>query len=167
MSSSCRACVGAALMLFVAGCGGGGAATPDAAFKDFQAAFKAKDGEKAWNLMSKDAQAKMEEVAKGLKKMLELFDKLPADARKAAEEKAAKESGMTLDELKSLDGKRLFVTGIKAIPADKLSEVTGATLENVKIDGEKATASIKSGSKTEPIRFVKESGSWKIADVVK
>jgi hypothetical protein len=165
MSRICGTCVGAGLLLFAVGCGGGGA-TPEAAFKEFQAAVKAKDGDKAWNLLSKDAQSQMEVGVKTIKALLEpMFKQLekatPAEL-KAAEEKM----GMTLAEFKALDAKGFFTLGLKK--ADKapqgkgLDEIASATLENVKVEGDKATGTVKTANKSVPIQFVKEGGSWKI-----
>ena len=65
--------------------------------------------------------------------------------------------------LKNLDGKTLFGAVLKNPKAsEKLNEVTSATLENVKVEGDTATGTVKTGNKSEPMRFVKEGGSWKI-----
>ncbi len=149
--------------MFAIGCGGG-ASTPEAAFKDFQAAVKAKDGDKAWNLMSKDTQNQMDQMAKAIPEQLKMFDKLPAELRKGAEEKMAEQFGISAADLKTLDGKKLFTAILKSPKlSEKFNEVTSATLENVKVEGDKATGTVKTGSKTEPIGFAKESGSWKIS----
>jgi hypothetical protein len=160
-----RTVTGAGLLLFVIGCGGG-ASTPEGAFKEFQGAIKAKDGEKAWNLLSKEAQGQMEMGAKLLKAMMEpIFAKLEKatpDELKAAEDKA----GISMADFKAMDAKRLFVLTVqkadKAPQGKGLDEITTATLENVKVEGDKATGTVKTASKSAPIQFVKEGGSWKI-----
>src|SRR5437588_6206891 len=109
MSHTRGTLLGAGLLLFVVGCGGG-ASSPDAAFKDFQAAVKAKDADKAWNLMTKEAQGQMDTIAKGAKEAmdegLKKLEKLPADERKKKEEEIAKDSGMSVAEMKAFDGKK-------------------------------------------------------------
>src|SRR5438093_1160152 len=100
MSQLCRV-IGVCLLVVAVGCGGGGAATPEAAFKDFQAAAKAKDADKMWGLMSKETQGQFDMIAGLMKGMLGAFDKLAGAELKAAEEAMQKESGMSLAELKS------------------------------------------------------------------
>lgn len=168
MSQTRGTFLGAGLLLFVVGCGGGGgAASPDAAFKDFQAAVKAKDGEKAWNLLSKEGKSEIEQGVALVKGLMEGFfkqlDKAPPAEKKAAEEKM----GMSLAEFKAMDAKGFFVFGIKhgdkgPNSGNEMKQFTDATLENLKVEGDKATATMKSGDKTKPISFVKEGGSWKI-----
>jgi hypothetical protein len=153
--------------LFVVGCGGGGG-TPEAAFKEFQAAVKAKDGEKAWNLLSKESQGQMDTGAKLVTAQLGALDKLGPDVKKQMEEAMAKGFGMTADELKTLDGKKMFSMIIKNADkfggkgGDAIDEFTSATLENVKVEGDKASGTFKTAKKSEPIQFVKEGGSWKV-----
>jgi hypothetical protein len=154
--------VGAGLLLFAVGCGGSGS-TPEAAFKEFQAAIKAKDADKAWNLMSKSAQSKMDDAAKAMTEKFKVLDTLPPEVRKKAEQEAAKQSGLSLDELKSASGKTLFKAFMKSPASDEgMKEITSGTLENVKVDGDKATGTVKTAKKSDPISFVKEGGSWKI-----
>lgn len=42
--------------------------------------------------------------------------------------------------------------------ADETAEV-----QNLKIDGDNATATIKDGTQNQPVKFVKEDGDWKLA----
>jgi hypothetical protein len=154
--------VGAGLTLFAAGCGG---ATPEAAFKDFQAAIKAKDADKLWNVMSKDAQTKAERTASSISEQLKMLDKLPPEQRKLAEEKMAEALGVTAADLKTLDGKKLFSISLKNPKTEEaLKNVASATLENVKVEGDKATGTVKTGTKSDTLHFVKEGGSWKLGD---
>jgi hypothetical protein len=167
MSRTCGTCIGAGLLLFAVGCGGGGA-TPEAAFKEFQAAIKAKDADKAWNLMSKSAQDQMDEMSKPVKESLKILDKLPPEARKPAEDMMAQKLGMTVDDLKAIDGKKMFSLALKnpdklgAGAAESFNEMSSATLESVKVEGDKATGTVKTSKKSDTIHFVKEGGSWKI-----
>ncbi len=167
MSRTFGKVIGAALLLAAIGCGGGGA-TPEATFKEFQAAVKARDGDKAWNLLSNESQTQMEKQVKALKAMLsgqlELLGKLPGDAKKQLEAKMAEKFGMTMDEFKAIDARGMFKLSLKQADATKggLDDLNSATLENVKVEGDKATATVKTSKKSEPIQFVKEGGSWKI-----
>lgn len=158
--------VGAGLLLLAVGCGGSGS-SPDAAFKEFQAAIKAKDADKAWNLLSKSAQAKMDDQAKGMTEPLKMLDKLPPEKRKEAEAAMAQKLGLSADQLKSATGKTVFSLAVKTpekFPGaeEAMKELSSSTLESVKVDGDKATGTVKTAKKSEPITFVKEGGSWKI-----
>ncbi len=153
--------VGAGSVLYAAG----GAATPEAAFKEFQAAIKAKDADKAWKLLSKDARTELDKAARMMEEGLKVLDKLPEEQRKLAEEQIAKKLGVSIAELKKADGKKLLGLALKNPNLggkDGLDQVTSATLENVKVEGDKATGTVKTRDKSEPIRFTKEGGSWKI-----
>jgi hypothetical protein len=152
--------VGAGSMLFAAG---RGPATPEAAFKEFQAAIKAKDGERAWKLLSKEGQGQMEKQVEAMKESFKVLEKLSADQLKQVEEQIVQKFGVGLAELKKMDGRKLFALALKAPEAaDKLKAVTSATLEDLKVEGDKATATVKALGKSEPIRFIREGGSWKI-----
>jgi hypothetical protein len=166
MFRNCRTATGAGLLLFVIGCGGG-SSTPEAAFKDFQAAVKARDADKAWNLLSKESQGQMDTAAKMMSAQLGALDKLAPDARKQMEEAMAKGLGMSADELKTLDGKKMFNLVLKKSEqggkgGDGIDEFASASLENVKVEGDKASGTFKTSKKSDTVHFVKEGGSWKI-----
>jgi hypothetical protein len=162
------------LLVFAIGCGGGGASSPDAAFKDYQAAMKAKDGDKVWNLTSKEGRGHIDEAAKMMKAQvnegLKQLDKLTGEQKKIAEklmdEQISKMFGMTVGEITKMDGKGLLTFMLKNAEkmgkGDEINEITGATLQDLKVEGDKATAKVKTAKKTEPISFVKEEGSWKV-----
>jgi hypothetical protein len=161
-------CVGAGLLLLSARCLAGGAASPEAAFKGFRAAVTARDGNKAWNLLTKESQDKLNAVVNTMKDQLKKLDDLPPEQRNAVEEQFSRQFGMTLSELRRIDGKGLLVFSLKNIEKfskgkdDLLAEVASATLEDVRVDGDMATGSVKTKMKTEPIQFRKERGSWRI-----
>ncbi len=165
MSRVWCASVGVALLL-AATVVAGGAATPEAAFKDFQAAVKAKDGNKTWALLAKDSQAKMELMAGLMKEQFKKLADLPEEQRKAIEEQLTKAFGMTLAEIQKMDGKAMLTFSLKNAAkfgkGDPFADVAESTLEDVKVDGDKATAKVKTKTKTEPLEFRKEGGSWKI-----
>jgi len=153
-------------LLAVATVVAGGAATPEAAFKEFQAAIKAKDGNKAWTLLTKDSQAKMEQMAAKMKDDFKKIADLPEEKRKVIEEQITKVFGMSLAEIQKMDGKAVLNFGLKNAAkfgkGDPFTEVAESTLEDLKVDGDKATAKVKSKTKTEPLEFRKEGGSWRI-----
>src|SRR5262249_1774505 len=136
--------------------------------KEFQAAVKAKNGDKAWALLSKESQMKMELVVGLMKEQFKKLDDLPEEKRKEIEELISKKLGMPLADLKKMDGKKFFGFALKnaekfAGPGgDGLKELHEATLEDLKVEGDKATAKVKTSKKSDPIHFIKEGGSWKV-----
>ena len=164
MARICGSLIVASAILFAAGCGG--KSGPEGAFKEFQTAVKAKDSDKAWNLLSKSSQSMMDGMAKGMTDEFKKLDDLPEQVKKLAMEKVAKETGLSTADLKSIDGKKLFGLAMKNPKVSKgegsIEEFGSATLEGVKVEGDKASGTVKMGNKTEPISFVKESGSWKV-----
>jgi hypothetical protein len=160
------ASVGVALLL-VATVVAGGAATPEAAFKEFQGAFKAKDGEKVWGLLSKESQAKLDRLVAVMRQQMKALEKLTPEQRKQIEDQLAKKLGMPLADLLKMDGKQLFVYSVKNAGTlgnsnASFQQFLSATLEDVQVDGDKATANLKTAMKSNRVRFVKEGGSWKV-----
>jgi hypothetical protein len=172
MSRGWCVAVGTAFLLTAGVVVAGGAATPEAAFKEFQAALTAKDGAKAWKLLSTEAKKQIDraaaQLAATLKDQFKKFEELPAEQQEAIKQQFAKQFGMSVPELLKLDGKGLFAFSIKN--AEKLAkgakgfldDLPSATLENVKVNGDKATGTVKTKTKSEPLDFVKEGDSWKI-----
>ncbi|HYT90664.1 MAG TPA: hypothetical protein VEL76_18295 [Gemmataceae bacterium] len=145
----------------------GGPVTPEAAFQEFQAAIEAKDGERAWKLLSKHSQAELNAAVQQLTQAFKMLANLPPEQRKTAEEQIAKVFGMSVAELQKMDGKGLLGFSLKNAQklgkgSDALTEITTAPLENVKVEGDRATATVKTKTKSEPLRFIHEGGSWKI-----
>jgi hypothetical protein len=180
-------CLCAASMLFTAGCGGGdkgkgkeggggdsgkeagsggkGAATPEEAFKGFKAAIQAKDADKTWALLSAESRKVMEAQVDAMKEGLKKLDSATEEQRKMASDMYVKMFGMKLEELKKLDGKGMLSISFKMFEGKEenpFKDVGAATLEKVKVEGDKAKGKVKTPTKTEDIEFVKEDGSWKV-----
>src|SRR4051812_28176984 len=107
MSRSWCVAVGAALLLTAGVVVAGGAATPEAAFKEFQDAAKTKDADKAWKLLSMKGQDDLNSAVGLMKEQFKKFDKLPPEQLKVIDEQFAKLFGKTLAEMQKLDGKGL------------------------------------------------------------
>jgi hypothetical protein len=123
------------------------------AFKAFQAAVKAKDGDKLWDILDTSSQ---EAAEKRAKKFKDGYVKAAADKKKDIENKV----GLTADELTNLSGK----TYLKSLDYyGKYHEVPGGTIEKIAVDGKKATVFIQEedGDK-EKYEMVNQDGKWKM-----
>ncbi len=142
--------------MFMCGCGGG-KGTPEAAFETFKKTALNDDFGGMWDCLSSNAHTQME----GMFKMVEGMGGANAEDFK-------KEWGMTLEEFSKLSTKEKFVKMCsqqkkEVAERDKeREEIKSSTITECKIEGDKATLKIKSGSKDEEMRMVKEGNEWKL-----
>jgi hypothetical protein len=122
------------------------------AFKAFQDAVKAKDGDKLWDLLDTSSREGAEKMAKTFK---DAYAKAKDDKKKELE----KNLGLTADELAGLTGKT-FLKSTRYY--GKYHEVPGSTVEKVTVEEKKATVFYKEedGDK-EKLEFVNQDGKWK------
>jgi len=123
------------------------------AFKAFQQAVKAKDGDKLWEILDTSSR---EAAEKRAKKFKDGYTKATADKKKEVEKKL----GLSADELTNLSGK----TYLKSTDYyGKYYEVPGGTIEKIAVEDKKATVFIKEedGDK-EKYEMVNQDGKWKM-----
>ncbi|MDQ7778427.1 MAG: hypothetical protein RDV41_01805 [Planctomycetota bacterium] len=148
----------AGLAMLAGGCGGG-KGTPEAAFETFKNAMVNEDFGAAWDCLSKNAQTGMD----GMFKMIEGMGAASADDFK-------KEFDCTPEEFGKLSAREKFIkmgksqTKKETDPAAKQKEkdeIKSAKVTNTKIEGDKATLTIKTGDKEDTMSLVKEGNEWK------
>lgn len=185
-SSKCPCLFGAALLMALAlvvtpafagdGCCGGeeigekpvAAATPQECFAALFKGMCAADKDAVWAQLSEASHAAVEKKGEAMKEEV------------AKSEEAQKKLGLTAEEAKAISGRDLFLTAmiadVKAMMAKKAEggccpegEKAGeekkehsCEIKDVKIDGDKATATCPMGM---PLTFVKEKDAWKM-DIV-
>jgi hypothetical protein len=122
------------------------------AFQNFQAAIKARDADKLWDLLDRQSRTAADAAAKEIQASYQ-------KANGANKQKLEKALGLTGAELASLTGK-VFVKSNKYI--GKYHEVPGSTVEKVTVEGDKATVFYKEedGDK-EKLAFIREDAKWK------
>jgi len=149
----------------VIGCGGGGgAATPEAAFEAYKAAMADKDFEAVWRMLSAASHEQEEADAKGIAERAAKSEGL----EKADLEKKAKLMDVTMDQMKTIDGKALFIglckmgsTGGK----EEWEKLPRGQLARVEINANRANVYVKLDGKVDtdtPLPLVLEDGKWKI-----
>lgn len=134
-------------ILFAACGGGGGAATPQAAFEKFQASIEAKNWGAIYDMASASVIEQVEE-SKG-------------------EDMVAAILGMEPDEVKAMSTKDFFckmMDKMMEMEPDELENMKGATIKEVKEEGDKATVFFKGTKKDDKMDFVKVEGKWLLAD---
>jgi hypothetical protein len=165
----------------IAGCGGGSEASPEEVFKAFTDDFKAKKYASAMSYLDDDSQnvmagsiafgagfiAALTPDSEPLTKILEAHG-LKDDEKDAAPiDLNSPTAGIKAIGAKIKD-KPNFVndvmTWLDENGQGKSSEMpfSSATLSDLKIDGEKATATMVAGTKKSPIEFHKVGNAWKI-----
>lgn len=147
------------------GCGGGGA-TPKATLEAYKAAMANREFEQVWDMLSEATKQQMAEEAKKRVAAIEAVEKSGGPDRVALENQA-RMMDMTLEKMKEMDGKALFV-GLFAMASkggkeewDKISRVQFSREE---ITGDKAKVFVNLDGKEEadPLPLVLEDGKWKI-----
>jgi len=123
------------------------------AFQAFQAAVKAKDGDKLWDLLDTSSRDAVEKTARTFK---DAYAKAKPDKKKELE----KNLGLTADELTNLNGKTYLKSNRYY---GKYHEVPGSVVEKIAIDDKKATVFYKEedGDKVQ-LELVNEDGKWKM-----
>ena len=124
------------------------------AFKSLQAAIKAKETDKIWDLLDKDSQSDADRQAKSAE---EAYGKLE-EKDKADYEKRLK---LTDKELAEMTGK-LFVKS--AVFYGKYHEIPDSKIDKVSVTGDKATLySIEDDGDKVNFPLIRESGRWKFS----
>jgi hypothetical protein len=124
------------------------------AFMDFQAAIKAKDAAKVWELLDADSQKAAERAAKAVKS---------AYAGANADKKAKMEKALGLPGamLAKLNGEGFLKTsGFQG----KYHEVPGSKIAQVMVQGDQATVTyIEEDGDKEKLRLNRQGGKWKVS----
>jgi hypothetical protein len=122
-----------------------------AAFDAVQKALQARDADKLWPLLDQESQKDADRAAEAWKKAY-----AGADAAKVK-----KDVGVTPDELAKLTGQSFLKTDpFFEKEIDELAKNKG--VEQVKIDGERATVSYKDpDGDTDKLTFNRQGGQWK------
>ncbi|KPJ56166.1 MAG: hypothetical protein AMS16_02915 [Planctomycetes bacterium DG_58] len=163
MKAWARACTLVALVTLM-GCGGGGGVTPKASFERYKASMADKDFEAVWKMLASTSKEFMEDRAK---KFAEEAKKAEGPSRTALEDEA-KLMRMSLEEMKKLDGKALFIGWYQMAAAagpEEWEKISRAEFSREEIDGDKAKVYVKIDGKEEtddPMPLVREEGRWKI-----
>ncbi len=124
------------------------------AFTDFQAAMKAKDGEKLFGLLDSESQADAERAARSVK---DAYGKA-TPAEKGETEKAL---GLSAAELVALDAKGFLKS--KRFHG-KYDEIADSKFDKATVQGEKATVTyLEEDGDKEKLTLVKQSGAWKVS----
>jgi len=157
-------CVAAGLAVVI-GCGGGrGASTPEAAFEAYKAAMANKDFEGVWRMLSAASRQQMEAEAK---RIAEQTAKSEGPAKTAAENEA-KLMDLTMDQLKTLHGKELFIgycTMAARVGKEEWEKLPRGQVARVQINGNQADVFVKVGEQVDmehPLPLLFEDGTWKI-----
>jgi hypothetical protein len=125
-------------------------------FTAFQAALKARDGAKLWDLLDKDSQADAEKAAKVLQAD---YDKLSPQAKTERE----KLLGLTGDELAKLTGPH-FLKSNHFLGAKPYDELPGSTIDSVAIQGDEAVVSYTELDKEkQKLTLTRQDGQWKVS----
>jgi len=123
------------------------------AFTDFQAAMKAKDGEKLFGQLDSESQADAERAAQALK---DAYTKA-TPAEKGEKEKAL---GLSAAELAALDAKGF----LKSKRFHGKYEIAESKFEKATIQGDKATVTyLEDAGDKEKLTLVKQGGAWKVS----
>src|SRR5262249_22182310 len=123
-------------------------------FTAFQAAVKAKDGGKVWNLLDKESRTAAERVARAVKGN---YAKASAEG-KAKMEKALELSG---EDVAKLTGESFIKS--KTFLA-KYGEVPGSKIEKIVVEDEKATVHyLEEDGDKEKLKLNRQDGAWKVS----
>jgi hypothetical protein len=151
--------------LVLAGCGGGGSASPKAAFESVKQALVEKDFKTLWALLSADSQQLIDEDAKLIREAAAKAEG-PADTALAEQ---ARLIDMKLSELKTVDGEGLFIATLKMATAveeknywDKLSHMELVSIDEKEIEQNRVEVKVKVGEAEQTLPFVKEGADWKL-----
>jgi hypothetical protein len=153
-----------AVLAAVIGCEKGGGTTPQATFEAYKSAMANKDFDAVWDMLSADAQRRLDEQAAQL---AQAAAKAEGPAKTDIEMKA-KLFDMTMDEMKALDGRKL-VTGVFRMAAkmgtNEFGKIGSAQVERVDTSGDRASVFVKIEGKVEkdPLYLTKEGTLWKVA----
>lgn len=154
-----------AVTALVIGCGaGGGGATPEATFEKYKRAMVDKNFLDVWDMLSEASQRAMGEDAK---EKAEEAARSEGPGRSAVERQASL-MDMTVEEMKTMDGKALFVGLMKMAAKEGKEEwekLPRAQLARVERDADKAKVYVKVDGKLEadqPLPLVLEGRKWKI-----
>ncbi|HYT93281.1 MAG TPA: hypothetical protein VEL76_31470 [Gemmataceae bacterium] len=160
----CRTASGlctALLLVLVIGCSGRSSEDEKQAketFLAFEAAVKAKDPDKIWDLLATDSREDADRAAKTLK---EAYLKADTKEKKAEQEKKA---GLKGDELTGLTG-RLFLKS-NQFHSGEAEELPGSTFESVVVTGDQAKVTYIENTpkkEEEKLKLVRENSKWKVA----
>jgi hypothetical protein len=135
--------------------GGGDEAAVKETFAAVQAAIKAKDAAKTWDLLSADGRADADRAAKALQ---------DAYAKATPEQKAQQEKdlGLSAADLGALTGQGYLKTK-RFLGISKVDELPEGKLTKVTVQGDQATIDYTEpdGDK-EKLSLVREGGGWKV-----
>ncbi len=123
-------------------------------FVAYQAALKARDGDKLWSLIDSDARADAEKAAK---------DAQAAYDKASPEEKPerVKAMGLTKAEMAKLTGP-LFLKSNRF--HGKYAEVEDSTIDKIEVQGDKATVFYTEPDQDkEKLTLVRQDGKWKVS----
>ena len=125
------------------------------AFGNLQAAIKAKDGDKVWGLMAKDARDDAEREAKVMK---ESFGKLTGDDKAGYEKKV----GLSAAELAAITGKAYVKS--KTFYSGEVDELPDSKMDKIVMTGDTGILHyIEEKGDKEKLPVVREEGQWRFA----
>lgn len=151
-----------ACLIVLAGCGGAGTHGQSKdedqvrqVFASFQAALKAKDGDKLWGLLAADSQADAEREAQ---KLREAYNKADAKDKTKEEEKL----GLSAAEIAALKGAG-FLKSKRFHGAHKYEEIATSKVDKVTVQGDNATVHyLEEDGDKEKFALVRQGGQWKL-----
>jgi hypothetical protein len=135
-----------ALALLFTACGGGGAATPQAAFEKLQAAVKAKDWGAIYDMAAESVHKEIKEAQEGGMGAMIL--------------------GMEDEEAKAMPTREFFVKMMDKViemEGDDVMNIADAEIKEVKEEGDTATVFFKGSKKDDKQEFIKVDGKWVLA----
>ena len=158
-------CLTLATLLTVSGCGGRGAgSTPEATFGVYKSAMSDRNFDDVWDMLSAASQERVQRDATEVNGRAMTAE----GPERAYLENAAKLMGLTLEQMKKMDGRQFYV-GLLKMVADRGREewdkLSRAEVSRVEKDGERAKVFIRSDGVEQtarPLPLVLEDGRWKV-----
>ena len=157
-------CVAAGMGMVIGCGGGGGTTTPEGVFEAYKTAMADKDFEGVWRMLSTASREQMETDARGIAERAARSE----GPGKAALEAQAKLMDMTVDQMKTIDGRTLFI-GLCTMAAregkEEWEKLPRGQLARVEVNADRANVYVKVDDQVEidhPLPLVREAGTWKI-----
>lgn len=139
----------------------GGNKSPEDTMKTLHGALLAKNGAALYDALSSGTSAKLEQAFKAYFQIM-----LPMMKQTGEQNPEIKQMLEKADKILAASGKDFFTGIFESIPEKQFEEMKKNLqtyeLADVKIDGDKATATLKVQGQEMPVEFIKENGSWKI-----
>ncbi|HUW59320.1 MAG TPA: hypothetical protein VMZ92_21985 [Planctomycetota bacterium] len=152
------------VLTVLVGCGGGGGgATPKATFEKYKAAMADKNFEDVWNMLASTSQQAMDDRARTL---ADAAAKSEGPGRTALEDQA-RMMRLSLDQMKKLTGKTLFMGLFEMASSagkEEWEKISRAQFSREVVTGDKAKVYVKVDGKeeTDAMPLVREGNRWKI-----